>query len=412
MSSERAAQRSVLVFDDNPGRAANWVGSIGSCLSAEYPVRRVDPKEFAAALDALTTRRTTSDQSWPQDDASILDQALIVVLDSDIDATGPDALAALKGRSGQRVAELVRHYSDAGMVVVVNENGASPVFDLTMADDRRAVADLMVDEDSMASPSLWSGRLDPTARDFLPTYWPRTEQLAVGVERAVQEASVNDLSRGVLEFLAVEHWDAWLTPVQRDSLFGDKEDPVAPHASPLCTLREMGSKSYTEVWPRAKFNPDSLHHLRVALFAVSRWIRRELLPSLNVVSEAIHLPMVVPEAFDEAITVEDLARLLHEGDRAELDGRRFAGIDLERAPRSVELLAGRPLWVVGDPDVDSDGLSSLMLKYRLAEDVATYFPRDQLQEFAPDFGGAFGTRFVLSDRRAVNASYRPRSRLA
>ena len=412
MPTQDEPKRKVLVFDDNVGRAEDWAASLRANLGDNLLVEHVELADFAEVLHALSKRRSLGLPLPTSDAAGSLDVAHIVVVDSDIDATDPGAPDVLKGRSGAKFAEMVRHYSDAGLVLVVNENGASPYFDLTMADERRAIADLVVDEDSMARAALWGGEHKVDGHSFFPSYWPRAAQLADSVELVIAEGQPSDLDRNVLEFLGIAHCDAWMTPVQRDGLLSG--DPNAPGSTGLgfSTLGELCARSYKTVNPKEDVEPAGAHHLRVALFAVSRWLRRELVPPLNVFSDAIHLPMVVPEAFDERTDPAAIGGLLSTLDSLELDGERVGQVDLERAPRVVERLAGRPLWVVGDPDIDSDGMAIAMIDYRLAEDVTTYLGRHLLQEFSPDIGGAFGARFVVKDRGTVGVPYRPRSRLS
>lgn len=187
----------VLVCDDIPDRCAEAVDKIREGGQPE-PAVLVD-KDLTEELTKLfeNVRSCMDDPTnYKTGEKSAFDDADIVILDNkltELKLTGTRLTA-------ESIAGYVRAFAAAPYVVSLNMN-EDVDFDLRyLVGDFSTRADLALNTNHLANPSLWSGNQADAKDGFLPSYWPSLATVA-DRRRLQIEFVTGNLDRPVVEAL-------------------------------------------------------------------------------------------------------------------------------------------------------------------------------------------------------------------
>ncbi|MEZ5218552.1 MAG: hypothetical protein R2715_18660 [Ilumatobacteraceae bacterium] len=327
----------------------------------------------------------------------MFDAADVLVLDSDLtpdhDAHVDDEVRThLTSEMGGEVAHLVRGYTTAGAIMVVNERTQQRTFDLTLMGRAMAVADVYVSEDDIANAHLW-GAGDAAEDAFHPSGWPRLDLLPAAISSGVDKSQLDAPWVAVLDLE-----DADWTSLHS----GQLESLGLPEVGEIysMTFRDLAAHPALGLRRKETTSPELL--ARVASCALRRWIDRVLLPSQNVVVDLPHLMQSHPWLVDGRDDVDawNAVRGRWWGEDPPLAQEAFHGRVSELLGRNVWLtshLEPRPLARVqpGDPV--------------FCEDISQFRQLQNVRDFVSDVEGPSARRFVVD---LEDVEYMPRNRLA
>lgn len=396
--------RQVVICDDDDQRVQDWKARVETqAASTGLVVTALPPNDFAQAVKALNERLTAAkagDWSPRSDAATVIDNADLLVLDSDLTpdpssaggaAPSKDVQTYLAGEIGSEVARLARAFTTAGAIAVVNQGAKTRTFDLTMMRTATEPADLYLTEEDLDNAQVW-GSTDTTG--YRPWLWPMLDRLSPLVEGVID---ATDLSASVLDTLGLGGRNGLqFTNKQLEALDADSTNIESTTLLNLALTADFGMG----LRPKEKTSDELLK--RVGVYGLRRWVERIILPSQNVLVDLPHLlqsnPWLVSERGDLSAwnnrrswwypAEPEIATRAFNDEASRLLGRNVWNVDqLPPRPRSERLHPSDPVF---------------------CEDTSDFRPSDHASDFVSDIEGPYGARFV-SDLDDVD--YAPRHRL-
>lgn len=292
----------ILICDDDPGRAERWRKWPIPHVSAEVKV--VAGEELAEELEALAVRRVQARKSHADERPdSEFDQARIAVLDYDLTPTDPSTIGEdnfeevvrrLRHQSGEGAAYLVRCYSRASVVVVVNQRFKESTFDVTMQRFASSFADLNISQRDLRRAALWTG-IPQEGEPYNPWHWP---VLASDPDRWQVVRSLIDLEATVVDDL----------PFSFDRLVARQQDFLGAVAAESESETAMQEVTFDDVVASADLGmaikdqqKDPELRKQIAVSIVMRWIRQMVWPAQNALIDLPHAVVRFPRLLGEAV---------------------------------------------------------------------------------------------------------------
>lgn len=385
------ARPKIVVCDDNRSRVKHWAQRIEQIeeAGARYQVDPLEPEAFAAAYADLRKRQRARrfEETPPETDAaSVLDGALIVVVDYDLtpttgaDELDDDTLDTLSGSFGDTFAFLTRCYTRAGYTVLVNQDFYQSTFDLSHQKFAYSNADLNVAHNDLGRHELWTGVSN--GNTFRPWNWPR---LVEAPDKHRKLASNLDLEAPVLETLGLADEETYsqFAPEQL-VLFGTDPKKV--------TFREAAdfTRKLNRLSQPERFPEESL--AKVAVASVSHWLERVLIPAQNVVVDAPHLahrrPGLLrvpdPTQWTPLTNLAEPAAAVALFDQEQVGAAQVAPLDD---------WVSRPVWLWHKCPRSRGRAAGIPTAF--CEDVSGFHPIEDAWEYTAAVPGPFKQRFVL-----------------
>lgn len=394
--------RTVLVCDDEPTLASEWVERIAKVAPAKSYNLQAAPKneEIAEGVKVLLRRRHAArDGSERPADKCLFDGIDILVIDYDLLHVDEDNARY----TGEGVARLARSFADCAVVVVLNQFPEAQ-FDLSLRGHLASHADLNLDVELLATPGLWQ---PPPWEGFRPWSW---QVLADAVDRQRERATAvaKNLDAKVIEVLGMKPEDAARLS---DSAFGF----LAPSAGDFDALAAQTFRSFVE---RSSDGRDAAALLKqdpsaaagLAAARIGKWLEREVLGPQDVLTDIPHLLQRYP--------------FLVGGDVAEI-GSWNAAIEDEdglKARLPAEVWFDAPGWLSRpavwwrrletNADIRKQRLEfdfARVPEIAFLEDVSTFCPLADAHDFRAGFHNSFDRRFA---KIVDGVRYAPQRRLA
>lgn len=382
----------VLICDDDETQAEQWATQLRSAVPS-VSVSYLAGDDLAKEIDALTGRHVAAREKRqgqaPQPEMRF-DEVDVLVLDYDL-------LGLESNTTGARLAYLSRCYTTAKMIVVLNEFGSSPTFDLDFDSRSSHFADLHLAAAELSFSGLWD---QTNWGPYRPWHWPLiprfleqlsalTKLIAENIDRPILEVLqfpmgtagdvVPYLSRDVVEYL----------------LPGSSEHPDEVRG---VTFNEFLDKS-----PGGLKRRDAVpapQRPRIAAARLLTWLERVVLPSQDVLVDAPHLVSRIPSLLD--------------GDTEDLDtwnaccslGGTSSGLQpndrLNAASFGLPSLLSRPAWywplLAGDesfPEIASPWTKSGN-QPAFCEDASRFVPRSSARDFLTRMSSLYARRFAAA----------------
>ncbi|MDB5431423.1 MAG: hypothetical protein JWP35_2539 [Caulobacter sp.] len=396
--------RSVLVCDDDPALAADWVGRVQAIApAAEYDVRPAPSNEETGAgiRTLLGRRRAARDGIAAPTDQCLFDGVDVLVVDYDLLHIDEDSARY----TGESVARLARSFADCQIVIVLNQYPEAQ-FDLSLRGHITSFADLNIDVDLLGTTGLWC---DPPWEGFRPWSW-QTLWRAVDAQklRARALAAPGALDRPIVDVLGMKAEDGARLS---DGAFAF----IAPGAENFAKLAEQSFRALLTTMPdgrdaASKIDENPTFAAQLAAARVSKWLEREVLGPQEVLVDIPHLlqrfPFLVPgdvsdpAAWNAAIHDEKALRAaLPEGVWFDAEG----------------WLSRPAVWwsrLESDAGIKKQRQEfdfSKVANVAFLEDVSSFCPLEEAKEFRAGFHNSFDRRFakVVADVR-----YSPQRRFA
>ena len=300
----------VLLCDDEQSVCDEWRERVQAVVPSCYDILpRIENGEARDAIKELFARETSARMASARPPSPCaFDDADILVLDYDLLAI--DAKNAR--HTGESLARLARTFSDAQVVVVVNQFRDAH-FDLSLRGHPASHADLNLDAAMLDVSGLWT---DPPWQGFRPWHW-QTLCRAVETQRARAAWAEEHLEVPIVEALGMREEDnvAHLS----DTAFGF----IAPGAKDWRRLRQLTFKDFAcaagngrgarEV---AMSNEDAA--CRLAGARIGKWLERLVLGPQEALVDLPHLlqrfPFLLgddvadPAAWNEAVCGADCVK--------------------------------------------------------------------------------------------------------
>lgn len=409
----------ILVCDDDARRIKVWNDRIAAKVT-NADISCYSGERLASLVDALYRReqqaRGAADDLPPEavDCLNALNEADIVVLDSDLSPTFQDLSLVEEGRRaqvsqilrngyGDAIARQVRSYTSAGLIIVANmfwgRHQRPRVFDLTMVQEEHSHADINIEDAELGDVSLWK-RTEARRETYNPWKRPSVDE-ALSVVRSSLVA-VSDLDASALSTLGLPS-KSLLT--RQTDLFSDHEDLEA------VTFRQL---AYSRLGFRYKGDADdALPHSedserRMAASVVRRWLRRTVLPPQNLIADAPHLALRMWPLMGASPSPADWEKLTTLRWGGEIpwsapvnmldDLQPFIDVPVFSVNASADVLNQ---WV---PDSPAIAVPDLVF----AEDSSSFLTSDEVEVFASDLPGPFARRAV---EYIPDVGYEPAPRL-
>ncbi len=399
---------SVLVCDDEPTSADEWLENISAALPGETYnlLPRPSPESISAAIRMLLSRREALRDKHARPEGSCLFDGVDVLI-VDYDLLHIDE--ANTRHTGEGVARLARAFSTAGVIVVLNQY-AEAQFDLSLRGHIESHADLNVDGRLVGHLGLW--RCGPWEQ-FRPWHWPVLVDAVISFRsRAANLASNANLSHPISEALGMFPPDGARLS---DTAFGF----LAPGAESFDALAQTTFEGFIRANSAAVDTRDAdelLTHdpeacARIAACRVAKWLEREVLGPQDVLIDIPHLIQRCPfllrgdiqdlETWNRAVFggAEHVSPLVPKEawfsaenwlSRPALWWRRIEAAEIIREARNKFDFAQAPDFV-------------------FVEDASKFVPLSDAVEFRAGFHNAFDRRFV---RKFPDIRYAPQRRFA
>jgi hypothetical protein len=407
----------VLVCDDDARRVNQWADRIRELppVADVFEVVPITPEQFGLAFAELKNRKLRSrnpalaETSPDDDDAAAagkqVDAAALLIVDYDLtpdrdrvrqvgDST---TLGHLNGESGENFVYLVRAFSAARGVVIVNQRYQEPVFDLTLQKFAHSYADVNVTHRDLDNPALWNGE----ETHYRPWSWPRLTDLPDLVAR--RRALVDDLDRPVLEALGLAddmHFHS-LAQAQLDPL-GD--DPTEATFRTLAREPALGLNGKDTT---ADFDDPALR--RIAASAVARWLEWFVVPAQNVLVDLPHLVQRRPSLVEGDATSAEVLDKTTDADHTTTAVSQFV-FEEGAVPASAWTSTGVWSW----PKISAAVSGRLPVSeshqkvFVFCEDSSRFVEIEKAHAYDSDVPGPYRQRFV---EQVEGIDYQPRNRL-
>ena len=402
---------SVLVCDDTD-LGIEWANDVRTVVS-KLPYKVLDPpdkKPLRDAIQEVFARQCSLHEDPPRERATCMfDSADILILDYDL--LHIDEHNAR--HTGESLARLVRLFTTAGVVVVVNQFGGVH-FDLSLRGHLSSHADLNLDADLLDTRGLWTG---PPWDGFRPWHW-QTLSRAVETHKTRQRVVREHFDEPIVEVLGMQEEDiARLS----DAAFGF----IAPNAGDWQGIREQTFRSFVDqvlhsfagMRKPAKgrsasvlFDADKEAVYRFAASRVGKWLERRVLAPQDALVDLPHLIQFYPFLLGKDMAELDAWNAAVHGNES-LRGRVPDGCWFE----SGNVLSRPAVWrqrVVDDPAFRAARGKfdySTVPAYVFLEDESSFAPLDEAKQFRAGHHNAFDGRFV---KRIDGFNYAPQRRLA
>lgn len=391
----------VLVCDDDPGLAEDWVEAIGEVVTKDYDVLPAPGTEDVrqSAQELLHRRSAVRGEAKRPDQPCLFDGVDILVIDYDLLHIDQDNAQY----TGEGLGRLSRMFSDCAVVVVLNQYPDAQ-FDLRLRGHLQSHADLNLDAELIGTPGLWQ---DPPWEGYRPWMW-QTLFRAVETQRQREALIDKAFDCSIVDTLGMQVDDASRLS---DTAFG----LLAPTANTYEDLRKVTFRSLlTNISDgrdaRAISKSNRKAAVRVASARIGKWLEREVLGGQDVLVDLPHLVQRFPflladkmeslEAWNQAIhcldtfrdTLDDECLFAHGAflSKPAIWTRRFQEVENIREMRASFDFASVPSFV-------------------FAEDRSAFVHLSDAVEFRAGFHNAFDRRFIFPDERI---RYAPQRRLA
>jgi hypothetical protein len=398
--------RNIVLFDDDAERIKTWRDKLAAVPDLEGSnVQALDPDTFAKVFEALKTRQSDARATGVDtaDDARVLDEADIVIVDFDLtpktgraDLQGP-TLRTLRGSFGDTFAYLTRCYTTAGYTVLVNQTFYQSTFDLTMREFEYSYADLNITDSDLGRQTLWSGRSQPD--EFRPWHWPRLLDAGTFVRSLADKI---DLDAKVFATLGLDAPDVYeLFDPQQLEVLGKTAPTDATFASITGPDSRFGQLSENE-------RPTDEQRRKMAAVALTHWLERIVIPGQNILVDGPHLAQRRPHLVRDPRTVAEFNVLADLSTAATTDPVLDQDALAEARTPAADWTF-RPVWLW--PRSPRGPLPADELVF--CEDVSYFVPIDDATEFNSGLPGPFTRRFVADIDGAASTfppEYRPQNR--
>ncbi len=370
----------VVVCDDIQDRRDAWMDAVRRHLDGREVVG-LDREAFLEGLKVLDARRREARQrplevGFPDD--CIFDRAALLLVDFDL-------IEFDESVTGEMVSYLARCYSTCGAIIGLNQFGESP-FDLTLIGHPDSFADLNLGGRQLFNPGLWSDEFV----GFRPWSWPLLRSVAERLEWRSNEL-IDKLDQRVLEYFGLASFAAQIPRASKEFL------GVTQRAEDV-TFEGFVTTSGNGLHPKDR--PSSTEALaRIASARLSRWLERLVLAGQEVLVDAPHLVLRVPELLrgEEAIadswnaaTTLDVTKLELAVEMDALREFQFAQSDW----------LSRPAWYWFSVR-DSDRVRNFAKDLRpddgfvFCEDVSRFLVREAAREFVSDVASPYVRRYAV-----------------
>ena len=283
----------VVVCDDDPGFAQQWVSDIREVAPPNYDIRSAPTLEcIRDAASVIFRRRAAARRRHPVPvERCLFDDTDVLILDYDLLHLDEDNAQY----TGEGLARIVRMFSDCSVVVVLNQYPGTD-FDLRLRGHIESYADLNIDAHVLATPGLWQS---PPWDGFRPWSW-QTLSDAVELQQNRVAFLNNRLDSPILEVLEMQPEDVRLLS---DSAFGF----LAPDIDNYESLNEL---SFADLISRSTVGRDALTLLDVDQIAacrlvsarIAKWLEREVLGPQEVLIDIPHLIQRFPFVLEDDIS--------------------------------------------------------------------------------------------------------------
>ena len=284
---------SVLICDDDPGLAADWVKEVQEIAPQKYKFLSVpNNKDVSEAAQELLHRRGAVRNARPYElKKCLFDGVDILFIDYDLVHIDNDNAQ----HTGESIARLARTFSPCSVIVVLNQfRGVD--FDLSLRGHVASHADLNIDVKLIATPGLWHG---PPWSGFRPWFWQTLSQ-AVESQRARERMVSKNFDQSIVETLGLEVRDASRLS---DTAFAF----IAPEASNFAELKETTFESFFSVTQdcrdaKALLESDPDASARFVAARIGKWLEREVLGPQDVLIDVPHLLQRFPFLLGEKVS--------------------------------------------------------------------------------------------------------------
>lgn len=381
----------VIVYDDMP-QISQQIADKVQKASAQVDVVVASTEDFEDTVGELNRRRSTWRVSGMGADTGtrcMADEADVLIVDYDL--LGYSTTADI---TGNRLAYLLRSFSDCGLVIVLNEYGHN-AFDLTLRVPVESFADLHLGDIQIGNPGLWGEHF----RGYRPWQWPIIPSACVSFDQCVDDVN-NNLDQPVLEFLGLAPYIDWL-PKRFRNLFGGSET-IEDVTFESFVSRSRGGLEVKDVVP-----PE--HSARIAAARLMALLNGVLLPQQSLLVDAPHLAMRFPSLVcADAVDIEAWNKL------CDLSGVAIDEILSDvlapcRYERSHWLW--RPVWYwpaistnEAIPEVN-DPWSRTAVDLAFCENISRFVPSELADGFRADVLPPFDKRYVLRRRSDEGREY-------
>ena len=282
----------VLVCDDDPGLAKDWVEAIEEVVTEDYdllpPPGTKDVRESAQEL--LHRRSAVRGEVDRPDKSCLFDGVDILVIDYDLLHIDEDNAQY----TGEGLGRLSRMFSDCAVVVVLNQYPDAQ-FDLRLRGHLQSHADLNLDAELIGTPGLWQ---DPPWDGYRPWMW-QTLFRAVETQRQRETLINKAFDFSIVDTLGMQVEDASRLS---DTAFG----LLGPSANTYDDLREVTFRSFlTQISDgrdvRAISKTSKQAAVRVASARIGKWLEREVLGGQDVLVDLPHLVQRFPFLLEDNI---------------------------------------------------------------------------------------------------------------
>ena len=392
---------SVLVCDDDPDLAGNYVEKINAMELDEYRVSSVCNKVFRASTkELLGRRRAARDRKDRQRKSCVFDEVDILIIDYDLIHIDDDNTEY----TGESLAHLARTFSSCAVVIVLNQFGQID-FDLRLRGHLASHADLNINADLVATPGLW--RCPPWS-GFRPWSWPVLSD-AVRSQRARKRVLEGNMDSPLIRFLGMLPEDASRLS---DSAFSF----ISPDVDDFEGLQTRTFEQFLSSTPNGKDarslldTPHSSAAVSFVAARIGKWLEREILGPQEVLIDVPHLLQRFPFLLGQDVSdIDAWNEAVHQTTRI----REI--IDTKFWFKPADCLSRPAVWCrrLGADDEFSrrrgDFDYSIVPNVAFMEDCSKFMDISQGTEFRAGFHNAFDRRFV---KRIAGLRYRPQRRFA
>ncbi len=392
---------SVLICDDDPQVAADYVEQIQKIARGEYTFQRA-PSMGAVreSVTELLRRQKLVRAHRPLDRREcVFDNTDILIVDYDLIHVDDENAR----HTGEGIGRLARIYSDCAVVVVFNQF-AQFDFDLSLRGHLTSHADLNLNDDFLATAGLWN---DPPWSGFRPWSW-QVFSRAVASQKAREAAFGCDLDRSIVDTLDMCDDDAMGLS---DTAFGF----LGPKAEEFDGLQEVTFRSFisTQEYVRdtqSLLLSDVPAAVRFGAARIGKWLEREVLGPQDVLTDVPHLLQRFPFLLgNDVSSVEAWNLAIHEPKF--LEGKFDSSYWFEPAT----CLSRRAVWcrrLEADKDFNKarfDFNYSTVPDFVFMEDASCFLPFSEGRQFRAGFHNFFDRRLV---KEYQGVRYGPQRRFA
>ncbi len=359
-----------------------------------------DEGKLEAAIQALENRlkRASKEEldDYPEDDAVIIDEADILVIDYELIEIDASV-------TGERAAYLARCYSRCGLIIGLNQFPpyVEQSFDLTLRGHPESYCDLNISSNSLSNKGLW---MKPWT-DFRPWYWSLPPLSINKYENRVRELK-DHIDDYIFDFLGLSEAE-WLSIPRSISQYISKTgDPSKTN------FRDFVKDSGNGIRGRGEKPISDESIARIAAARISNWLENLILPGQNTLVDAPHLVLRFPSILGNGSEdIEEFNKLATFANNEELGLSPL--IEPFRFKKDDWL--DRPAWfwsaLSNNEEIKevSDPWSSKRPEFVFCEDISRFVSEEETRSFIADLESPFKRRYV---RFLDNINYQPSVRFS